>query len=279
MAYRSRRSFRSSYRRRPRRYMRKSRGRFSKKRFNKYSTSQKTVVRPLINARETYVKLPWQDTDNLTLVSAGNSSRFAVLGNSLVGVPADYTNIAPVNPTEWAAGVNEYAQFYNKYRVLGASVKIQVVLHSGTDITAGCVLIPIAHGGAEGGVPVNAVAERLAELDALTYDELCLQPHAKSKLIGVANSGNSSVFFKMFRKTKQMISARDIRDVEECLLRLPNPGGTGGTVLLSSRSAWFFYFRLFNLSAGNLTFDHQVRVKYYANLSGRTNWVPQIVPV
>lgn len=279
MAY-GRRTYRTFRRpmRRAYRSSRRTRGRFSRKRFAKYSTAQKTVVRPPINARETYVKLPWQDTDNLTLVAAANSSRLAFLGNSLVGAPQDYTNIAPVAPTEWAAGVAEYATFYNKYRVLGASIRIQVVMHSGTDITAGVVLIPVAHGGAEAGVPTNAVAERLAELDAMTYDQLCVQPYAKSRIIGVANSGNSTVILKMFRKTKYMISAKDIRDVEETLARLPNPDGSGGTVILSSRSAWFYYFRLFNLSAGNLTYDLQARMKYYANLSGRTNWLPIQVP-
>lgn len=270
-----RRSYRSTRGRKPssRKYTRGSRKRFSKKKFSKYSTSQKSVIRAPVNARETYVKLPWLNTFSSTSLTTGTSSSRAFLGNSLVAFPASYGSTTPTAGDEWAAGVMEYANFYNQYRVLGSSIRVQLLCQTSSGVTFGVCLLPIAFGGIESGA-VGAVSNRITELDALSYDEICMQPGAKCRLIGIGSGGNANVFFKMFRKSKQMLACRDLRDNENTLARLPDPDGTDGTIVTNGNAAFFYYVRVFNIAGSTGSFDMQVKMKYYTNLSGRTNWVP-----
>lgn len=279
MPYVKNRTYRSY--RRPRYYRRKayrSRRRFSKKKFFKYSTKQKTAVRANVNARETYVKLPMFKTFQETVPGSGSSS-ICVLGNSLVPFPTSYASVNPAAGDTWVSGVQEYSNFYNNYRVLGCSVKMQIVtLNTGNAFQ--CVLIPVTAAGPETypGFPPT-VADRITELDALTYDELCTQPYAQMRTIGVSTGGpNQFSGFKMFRKTKSMLACKDLRDNEDTLLDLPDPDGSQGKVLVSPDSAWFYYFRIFNLSGTNQVANINFKLKYYTNLSGRTNWLPINVP-
>lgn len=250
--------------------------RFSKKRFAK-SNYGKTVVKAPVNAKETYVKFPWLRTLQPTILAAPNAQTYVFLGNSLVPQP---TNVALFNPSvgdTWCSGVAEYANFYNFYRVLGASISIQITAVSANNVFR-AVLLPIALGGNETG-GANTIANRVFELDALTYDQLAQQPFAQSKTIGVATGGNSTRFFKMFRKSKSMLGIKDIRDQDNTLLRLPDPNGTNGTLSVNDNNAWFFYLRIFNTAgASTQTIEVQVRMKYYTQLTGRTNWVPIAVP-
>lgn len=281
MAY-GRRSYRSSRRRYPRRRYgaRKTRSRFSRKRFYKYSNRQRTVVRPNVLSREVFVKLPWSNVASNLIISGGANSVLVALGSSPVGTPQSLASVTPTAGDVWASGISEYAAFFNKYRILGASIKVSGTMTlSGQSGGMGVVLIPVTAGGPETGTPANAVAERVTELNALTYAQLCTQPYAQSKLIGVADSGNSTFYFKMFRKTKHMIACKDVVDNDESIARLPDVNGQHGGYILNSRTGWFYYFRAFNLTVDTeLHLNIQVKMKYYAQLSGRTNWVPITVP-
>lgn len=277
---------RRSYRKYPRKYSRypskyrKNRSRFSKKKFTKYkSTKQATKVSAVVNARETYVKLPWQNTFPTTTLAAGASTNRAFLGNSLVPFPASYSSNTPTAGDEWVSGVSEYASFYNNYRVLGSSIKVQLLCQTSTGCTFGVVLIPVAASGTESG-PSSFVQNRITELNALDYDTISMQPYAQSRIIGIGSGGNANVFFKMFRKTKSMLACKDLRDNPDTLLDLPDPSGSAGEIRCTQPdSAFFYYVRVFNLSSAGGQFDMQVKMKYYTNLSGRTNWAPILVPV
>jgi len=274
-----RKSYRSSGRKRsgPRKYTRTGRSRFSRKRFTKYkSTKQSTKVSAPVNARETYVKLPWVDTSSVSAFTSSLNRSY--LGNSLVPVPANYGSNGPTTGDEWVSGVPEYATFYNQYRVLGSSIKIQILASATGASTLGVVLIPVTSGGTESGTTTSTVAQRITDLNALTYDELCMQPNSYHRLIGIGSSGNSTVFMKMFRKTKKMLACKDLRDNEDTLLRLPDPDGRNGGIQINTANSFFYYLRVFNLTAVSTTFDLQVKMKYYVNLSGRTNWTPIAVP-
>lgn len=278
MAY-GRKSYRSTRGRRSgtRKYTRKSRGRFAKKRFSKYkSNGQSTKVSAPVNARETYVKLPWINTFASTSLTAATSSSRAFLGNSLIPFPASYAG-SITSGDEWVSGVSEYASFYNQYRVLGSSIKLQILCQTQAGVTFGVCLVPITAGGPETGV-TGSIANRITELDALSYDELCMQPYAKCRLIGIGSGGNANVFLKMFRKTKMMLACKDLRDNENTLLRLPDPTGSFGSINTNARDSFFYYVRVFNVAGATGSFDMQVKMKYYTNLSGRTNWTPITVP-
>lgn len=130
MVYYARKSYRRPYRRPYRKYVRKTRKRYSKKRFIKYSTKQRTQVKAPVNSRETFVKLPWQQTTTENILA--NSGRtLAFLGNSLNPV-GTYSGSSPIASSVWASGVSEYANFYERYRVLGASIKIRLVTNGVT---------------------------------------------------------------------------------------------------------------------------------------------------
>lgn len=269
----ARRSYRSYYRPYRKVYRKKysKRKRFSKKRFTKYSSKQKTIVRAPVNARETYVKLPWQVTSLLNANSL-TSTTYVFLGNSLAPV---YTTATPPPGSIWASGVSEYANFYERYRVLGASISIRM-LSITSSIYYRCVLLPIMVGGPE--TTAGSITGRITELDALTYDQLAVQPYAQSRSVGVGAGGNAVINFKMFRKTKYMAALKDVRDETNLSCRLPNPDGSGGEILNTSDSAWFYYFRVFNPTQANGQIESTVKMKFYTQLYGRNNWVPTAVP-
>lgn len=270
-----RRSYRSYRGRKPasRKYTRGTRKRFSKKRFAKYSSAQKSIIRAPVNARETYVKLPWVNTFSSTSLTTGTSSSRVFLGNSLVPFPTAYNSGVPTAGDEWVSGVAEYSAFYNQYRVLGSSIRLQVICQTSSGVTFGVCLIPVAFGGSESG-GAGTVTSRVTELDAMSYDDICMQPGAKCRLVGIGSGGNASVIYKVFRKTKAMLACKDLRDNENTLLRLPDTDGTDGTIATNGNAAFFYYVRVFNLTGSTGSFDMQVKIKYYANLSGRTNWLP-----
>lgn len=262
-----------SYRPKGRSYPKRKR--FSKKRFTKYSTKGKTVVKSPVNARETFVKLPYMKTQNVSL-GATSSTSIAYLGNSLIPTPASYASASPSAGDVWCSGVQEYANFYNQYRVLGCSLKIQLVSVVGTGNIFRCVLLPIALGGAETGS--HTITGRIAELDALSYDNLCMQPYAQSKILGLSTGGNAACYFKMFRKSKSMLAIKDIRDDENTLVNLPDPDGSGGQMIINASDTWFYYLRIFNQHSSTQTIEVSAKLKYYTQLSGRTNWASLTVP-
>lgn len=270
----ARKSYRRPYRRSYRKYVRKTRKRYSKKRFIKYSTKQRTQVKAPVNSRETFVKLPWQQTTS-EILAANTSKSYAFLGNSLNPF-GSYNNSPPPAGSVWASGVSEYANFYERYRVLGASIKIRMV----TNGTAGvfrCVLIPIMAGGPEsaGSLFVN---DRITELDALTYDQLSVQPYAQSRSLGISTGSNAVCNFKMFRKSKSMLACKDYLDLSDVQAELPQPDGSGGSIINNAIYTWFYYLRIFNVTSSTMALDVSTKMKFYCQLSGRNNWVPQSVP-
>lgn len=273
---------RKSYRRYPSRRTkytrrtRKTRKRYSKKRFFKYSSKQATKVSAPVNARETYVKLPWVKTFGTDPIGASASDNYVFLGNSLIPAPLSLPNLFIMTGDEWYSGVSEYAAFYNNYRVLGSSIRIQLVGLSSTTTSYAVCLIPIMAGGSETGSP--SPTARILELNALTYDQLCMQPYAQTRIIGLGSGGMASYTMKMFRKSKSMLACKDLRDNEDTLRDLPDPNGANGSYPTDADNTWFYYFRVINLSTTASSYSMQVKMKAYVNLSGRNNWVPITVP-
>lgn len=268
--YRSRKApfnRRRPYRSYRRRYTRRSRF-SSKKKFFKYSNKQRTVVRPSIQARELYVKLPWKQTTTQTATGSG-SIDFSFLGNSLIPNPA---STSPSAGEIWAAGTTEYAAFYEYYRVLGSSINIRIVTVEATNGPIRCVLLPIAG-------PINDLSTKITELDGYTYDQLTMLPYAQSRVVGLGNTSNTYTTFKMFRKTKSMVGIKDLRDEDTTRATLPDVDGSAGSgSLIVSGNVWFYYFKVFNVSASNSAFQLEVKMSYYVQMLGRDSTVATSVP-
>lgn len=245
--------------------------RFSRKKFTKYPNKQRNFISANVLARETFVKLPFYRTIQNISLAASSSVSYSFLGNSLIPYPAAYNTSTPTAGDLWTSGVFEYSNFYNFYRVLGSSIKVQFVAISANNVFR-IAIIPVTYAGPESGT-LGSVADRITELDALTYDQISMQPGAQTRTLGLATGGNASVVFKLFRKTKNMLASKDIRDNENTLARLPDNNGTNGTIVVNGNSAFFYYIRIFNAAAASVgTFEIAVRMKYYTQLSGRTNW-------
>jgi len=278
MVYYGRRSYRAARRGRAgaRKYTRSARRRFSKKKFFKYSTKQASKIAAPVNARETFVKLPWAEVDQNLALAASSNLFFTFVGNSLAPVPSSTGSNVVLSGSRWASGATEWGAFYNQYRVLGSSIKIQILLSTATNVTVGCILLPVTMGATETGLS-GSIADRITELNTFSYEQLLSMPYAKSKMIGIGNSGNNTVYFKMFRKTKNMLGIKDVRDCPAMLQRLPDPDGRNGTYN-NSDYAFFYYLRIFNLTSTAAIVDVQSKMKFYANLSGRTVWTPVVTP-
>lgn len=245
--------------------------RFSKKKF--VSSAGKTVVKAPIQARELYVKLHFTQSRN-QIIASQSGLTLAVLGNSLIPLPQLYNGTISSGDL-WCAGVTEYASFYNLYRVLGSSIKIQITQITTNNVVR-CVIVPVAVGGPETGTS-HTVADKISELDGLTYDQIIQQPYVTNRILGIASGGPNTLFLKLFRKSKSMISIKDIRDNQDTMIRLPDIIGSNGQILCSSPNAWFYYVRIFNAGA-QTTIDYSIKVKYYVQLAGRTTWTTVATP-
>jgi len=244
--------------------------RFSRKRFNK-STPQRSIIRAPVAARELYVKMKYS---TIKEISSASGPRYTILGNSLIPFPASYSSNTPTAGDIWVAGINQYCLQYNLYRVLGCSVSAQYVSES-TNVTR-IVMVPFTYGGASEALASTTISDKIAELDALTYDELSSLPYAQSKLVGSNAGGPNVCYMKMFRKTKNMLGCKDLRDNEDTLLAFPNLGGLDGTIQTNSRSSYGFYYKIF-AGASTVTSEVQFKISYYVQLSGRASWLPQAV--
>jgi len=248
--------------------------RFSRKRFAK-STPQRSIIRAPVAARELYVKMKYSTIKPLG-TSGVTPNYYAILGNSLIPFPASYSSNTPTAGDIWVAGIGQYCTQYNLYRVLGCSVSAQFVTEN-TSVTR-IVMVPFTYGGPGEAGAVTTIADKITELNTLTYDQLSSLPYAYSKLVGSNAGGPNVCYTKMFRKTKNMLGCKDLRDNEDTLLAFPNLGGLDGTIQTNSRSSYGFYYKIFTGSAaGNDIAEVQFKISYYVQLSGRASWLPQAV--
>lgn len=242
----------------------------SKKAFQK-PTQQKSVINSTVMPRELYVKLPWMRTQQ-TNVPANSALTVTYLGNSLLPTPTGAS--LTINTGDvWSSGVSEYSAFYSRYRVLGSKITIQLSSITTTQLMR-LVLVPIS-GGDETSTP--DLAGRITELDALTYDQLAVFPNAQCKTLGLATGGNTTTYFKMFRKTKNMVQCKDLRDNDNTEANMPDSDGKNGSICTNPASAFFYYLRLFNFAGSIIPVDISTKMSFYVQLMGRVNYVQQAV--
>lgn len=230
-----------------------------------------TQIKAPVQARETFVILPFLKTYQQS-IAASSSQSYAVLGNSLVPFPTAYSGIKPNVGDVWVSGVQEYANFYNLYKVLASKIQIQYTAISSSNILR-VVFIPVQAGGGE--TTGLSIADRITELDAMTYDALAMQPYAQSKTLGISTGGNATMFIKCFRKTKHMLGIKDTKDaLNYNILPESTGGGANSSINTGSVNSFFYYTRIFNISAAAQSVELEIKLQYFTQLSGRTNWLP-----
>lgn len=255
-SYRTRRPFRRTTRstrrsRRPGRYTRLRRTRATVN----YSKQGGRVI-----SRKTQVKFPFTYSDRPT-IAAGADYSITFVGNALVPVSSDYTIHTPAVGDAWAAGVTEYAGFYDKFRVDGSSLKMNVSTTTG-GAALECVLIALP-------VTETSISSMITTLNNLDYDNIMAWQYATWKLLH-AGGNNQSVWFNKFRRTRNMLSYKDAGDVSELLSELPQIDGSGGTkwppTVGATNTQWIYYLRIFNTTQNATTANILAKMVQYTTL-------------
>lgn len=276
--YAKKKAYRKPYKKYGKKYGKK---RWTKKHFAK-NTSNTLVQRATLAAKSLYVKLPWIKTFTTSIAAAG-SSTYSFQGNGMVPYTSFGNTPGNTPNTETAgdlipAGVQEYSTFYDKYVILGSSIKIEANNTSvATSVVNGnlrCVLIAIPYSSTnDTNDDWGAVR---TQLNAYTYEQLLAWPYAKWRILPVNSSGFSVCYFKMFRKTKHMCNIKDMKDVSQSVLTVGSYGGTlpDGTVSAASMNnpdqGFMYFFKIFNLSAASIIdVNLTVKMRLYCNLFSR----------
>lgn len=253
-SYRTRRPFRRTTRstRRSRRPGRYTRSRRTRSTIN-YSKQGGRVI-----SRKTQVKFPFTYSDRPTIASGGDIS-ITFVGNALMPVSSDYASNVPQSGDVWSAGVTEYAGFYDKYRVDGSSLKMNVSTTTG-GAALECVLIALPITG-------STVQNMINTLDALDYDNIMAWQYASWKLLH-AGGNNQSVWFNKYRKTRNMLSYKDAGDVQELLCEMPLLDGSGGVKwpFPTDDRTWIYYLRIFNTTQNATTVNILAKMVQYTTL-------------
>lgn len=273
--YASRKYNRMRYRRR--RSLAKSRRRFSKKRFTK--RVPRGLKAGLYIPRQAYVKMPYTAIIYSPDITTGNYWTFGFNGNGIT-CPATI-GPSPAAGEEYPLGLLQYASFYNYYKVLGASIKVQINNTAGAASTTaqGPAFCCLLAGQGELGASTNWSTYLTAETrDLIAY------PGCSWKIMSQQTGSQSTIWLKNFRKTKSMLGRKDIRDNLDCQGMLPlissggiNPSAPGENPRNSSLSggsgSWFYMIRIDPaLTTGDVpanTYQVIVKIKYYVQLYGR----------
>lgn len=261
-SYRSYRPRRRTYRRRTFKGARK----FARKRFTKYSTKQRTIVKAPVLSRELYVKLPWVQQYKITIGSPNAHNDF-FLGNSICPHPDVMqlnSTIVPSGAVPYA-GSYEYQNFYDCYRILGTSIKIMTF--SDSTYVSKCILVPVTCAD-----EINWSA-RKSILDGLSDQELASLPYAQCQYMSSHNGSRAFVFNKTFRKTKNMLGVKDIKDADSTIGNLPvqviASEDQPGTQVPDPTYSFAYYFRIRNTGSSTFAYEYQVKMKAYVQLFGR----------
>lgn len=258
-------SYRKSFRRRryPRRTTRYSRrarrpGRYTRTRRTR-ATANYSKQGGRVISRKTQVKFPYTWT-NLEAVGANSSVSLTFVGNALIPNSSSYANDTPQPGDYWAAGVTEYSGFYDKYRVDGSSIKINIsTTVANSSLEAVLIAVPTTTVGGQ-------VSAMISTLDALDYNEIMAWQYASWKLLQ-AGGNNQSIWFNKFRRTRSMLGYKDAGDVQELLAEMPLTDGTGGVKWRQSDMCnWFYYLRVFNTTANASSFNIIVKMVQYTTL-------------
>lgn len=257
------RKFGRRFSRRPRKGSR----RFSRKKFTKNALVSRVSFIP----NQMYVKLPWTQ---ITATASGTGDQNFSWNGVGITCPLTGTSGEPANGETFPLGLEEYAGFYQFYKVLGASIKIQLN-SSGTtaDGSYYCTLL-----SATGNRLDTDTDSNYFKLAAATTENLISYPGAVWKIMSQQNGSRQNIMLKKFCKTKNMLSIKDVRDMDTLQGYLPGtdasyPNGKNPVTANPGDAVnWFFFLRIdpnqtSSQAAGAV--QMVVKIQYYVQLYGR----------
>lgn len=261
---------RRSYR--PRRARRTRRSRTYRRKNYKRSTKASSSFKAVGLPRELNVKFPFFTSFPFGTGTTTNiHRRFIILGNSLNPVPTVLRSAAstlPIPaPTDTLSSLqdplvpahDEYSALYGRSKVSFSAFTCRFMNTSSQWLRV--CLVPVPYSGDD----AASLLARIAVLDAMTMDDICIQPYAKSRILGRDNA-NASLTVAMKRSTKVMTRVGQTRDNQEVLSQyLPIEAGDEANTL----DGWFIYVRIFGtLSSQGVIVD--VKGTIYSMLSERS---------
>lgn len=263
----ARRNRKINYRRRR---GRAGRRRFSKKRF--FKRIPRSLRAGLYIPRQAYVKLPFTQIIQVPELTNSNYN-LPIWGNGLCG-PLTVNSSFPQSPNpgdKFPIGLEQYANFYQYYRVLGASCKVQINASGATpNGSFYCALL-----SAQGRPYDTSTTSNYQKLTNADTENLISFPGCSWRLVSQQNGSRQNVFLKRWTKTKSIIGVKDIRDNDETVGLLPNTNENAfpwGNNPSTEDGSWFFLLRIDpNLSSTITAGTVQIilKVKYYVQLFGR----------
>lgn len=256
--------------RRPKRYgTKKYNRRFKRKRFARNSVNQLSMRAPLAS-RLLRVKLPWVETENLSLSNTVATS-ICFQGNALCPTTASglSNNNIPAAGDTIASGAIEYSNFYDRYTINGSSINIEILnraVNSPADpnitVQSGVVRAALLAVPFTTGQTADTWQQVRTQLDSYSYEQLLAWPYAKWRMLGANTGGASRLVFKMFRKTKAMCGIKDLRDTDHYTSRMPDNGASmaGGLGVGNPSAGFMYYLRLFPESASGASNNQSVAI-------------------
>lgn len=269
----ARRNRKINYRRR-RGYTRRRR-RFSKKRF--WKRIPRSLRAGLYIPRQAYVKLPFTQIIQVPELTDSNYN-LPIRGNGLC-CPLTVGNGGPNPGDKYPLGLDQYANFYQYYRVLGASCKVQINNAGSANMGSFYCALLSAQGNAYD-ASTNSNYQKLINADT---ENLISYPGCSWRLVSQQNGNGQNVFLKRWTKTKTILGIKDIRDNDDTYGDLPRTDNNQslGNNPSSEEGTWFFLLRIdpnlsSTMSAG--TVQIILKVKYYVQLYGRDYNNQLVVP-
>lgn len=265
----ARRNRKINYRRRR---GRAGRRRFSKKRF--FKRIPRSLRAGLYIPRQAYVKLPFTQIIQVPELTDSNYN-LPIWGNGITGPLTADINGIPNPGDKYPIGVEQYANFYQYYRVLGASCKVQIN-NSGATPNGSFYCALLSAQGRPYDTNTNSNYYKITNADT---ENLISFPGCSWRLVSQQNGSRQNVFLKRWTKTKNILGIKDIRDNDDTAGTLPltRDAATGGDAQWGQNPSnqdfsWFFLLRIdpnlsSTIAAG--TVQIIVKVKYYVQLFGR----------
>lgn len=237
----------------------------SKKTFVKSSLST-TAIKPTTYSRELYQKLRWVKLEALT-APLTSSIRRLYLGNSASPYPPQGALTVFAAPAAdipagevYPGGFVENASFYDKFNIMGSSIKIFGQIPATTSgIICRVVLIPIMPSP---DAATDTIENMVNQLDAYSFDQLMSYPQAQFRQVICASSGHAQFSFKSFRKTKTMLQFKDMKDQETQAMDMPDTAAAAGK-RPASQYQWGYYLRAFNSTGTAFNIETTVTMKLY----------------
>lgn len=258
---------------RSRKFYRRSRKGRARRRFarKKFLRSPRGLKAGLYIPRQAYVKLPFTQIIQVPELTDSNYN-LPIWGNGITGpLTTDADGGLPNPGDKYPLGVEQYAKFYQYYRVLGASCKIQIN-NGGSASPVGsfyCALV-----SAQGRPYDSSPNSNYQKLISSTTEDLISFPGCSWRLVSQQNGSRQNVFLKRFTKTKSILGVKDLRDNDGVVGKLPNTNSSidFGLNPLAPDSSWFFLLRIDPNLASTVsanTVQIILKVKYYVQLFGR----------